>query len=82
MIEKIKVGSSCMEFEWDERKARRNATKHGVAFSEAMTVFGDPLSMTGDDPNHSEREARFLTMGRSIDGRLLVVAHSDRGETI
>jgi uncharacterized DUF497 family protein len=45
-------------------------------------VFGDPLSVTGFDPRHADDEDRFLTMGRSIGGRLLVVSHTDRGDVV
>ena len=71
-----------MEFEWDDGKAETNETKHGVTFAEAMTVFADTLSATGYDPGHSDEEDRFLTMGMSIDGRVLVVSHTDRGDVI
>lgn len=67
-----------MEFEWDLEKAAANAKKHGVDFSEAMTVFGDPLELTIADPDHSEGEQRFLSIGASSAGRLLVVAYTDR----
>ena len=68
-----------MEFEWDERKARANAKKHGVSFHDAATVFGDPLAITFPDPDHSENEERFVTFGMSQSQRLLVVAHTNRG---
>lgn len=71
-----------MDYEWDDDKAEANERKHGVAFTEAMTVFADPLALTGYDPNHSDDEDRYLTMGQSDDGRLLVVSHTDRGENI
>ena len=71
-----------MDFEWDETKAEANEQKHGVTFVEAMTVFADPLSVTGYDPRHADDEDRFLTMGTSVEGRLLVVSHMDRGDTI
>jgi len=71
-----------MEFEWDAAKAALNIEKHGVGFEEAMTVFGDPLEMTIPDPDHSEEEARFVGMGLSVQGRLLVVAYTERGERI
>lgn len=67
-----------MEFEWDPGKAAANAKNHGVEFSEAMTVFGDPLELTIADPDHSEGEQRFLSMGSSTAGRLLVVAFTER----
>ena len=69
-----------IRFEWDPKKAISNLKKHGVGFGEAATVFSDTLSITISDPDHSFLEERFLTIGRSIAGRLLVVAHSDRGE--
>ena len=71
-----------MEFEWDDTKAEANERKHGVTFSEALTVFADPLSLTGYDPGHSGDEDRFITMGTSADGRLLVVSHTDRDDKV
>ena len=71
-----------LAFEWDGRKAGLNHKKHGVSFEEAATVFGDPLSLTIDDPHHSSAEERSVTIGESTQGRLLVVAHADRGDTI
>jgi uncharacterized DUF497 family protein len=52
-------------FEWDPEKARANLSKHGVSFVEAVTVFGDPLSMNMPDPDHSEGEERFILLGMS-----------------
>jgi len=71
-----------MDFEWDDVKAESNERKHGVAFTEAMTVFADWLSVTGFDPRHADEEDPFLTMGTSIDGRLLVVSHTDRFDVV
>ena len=68
--------------EWDPTKARTNRRKHGVTFEEAATVFRDLLSSTIPDPVHSEDEERFIIIGRSIQQRLLVVVHTDRGDTI
>ncbi|RPJ54831.1 MAG: BrnT family toxin [Acidobacteria bacterium] len=67
-----------MDFEWDPEKADANERKHKVAFSEASTVFGDPLAVTFSDPDHSLDEYRFLTFGVSRTGRLLVVSHAER----
>jgi uncharacterized DUF497 family protein len=69
-------------FEWDPKKARKNINTHGVSFDEASTAFRDPLSQTINDPLHSEGENRFVLLGRSIQGRLLVIIHADRGERI
>ena len=71
-----------MRFAWDTRKAASNARKHGVTFAEASTAFGDPLSVTITDPDQPADEARFVLVGLSARGRLLVVAHSERGDTI
>jgi uncharacterized DUF497 family protein len=71
-----------LQFEWDSAKAVENLTKHGVSFQEAATVFRDPLSATGADPDHSIGEERFITFGVSTSGRLLVVAHTEDGDTI
>ena len=67
-----------MEFEWDPEKAAANVKKHGVEFAEAMTIFGDALELTIRDPDHSEDERRFLSIGLSAGGRLLVVAYTER----
>ena len=71
-----------MQFEWDSRKAAANLRKHKVSFNEAATVFGDFLSITVSDPAHSAGEHRYITVGRSNLGRLLMVAHAERGERI
>ena len=67
-----------MRFEWDPKKAAANPKKHRVTFQEAATVFGDPLAITFDDPDHSEDEERHLTFGLSLQGRLIVVSHTER----
>ena len=67
---------------WDRRKASYNEHKHGVSFSGATSAFGDPLSVTISDPNHSIGEQRFVLMGRSELGRLLAVMHTERAEMI
>jgi hypothetical protein len=69
-------------FKWDARKAASNLKKHGTDFREAATIFADPLSTTFPDVDHSENEHRFLTIGQSIRGRILVVAHTEEGNTI
>jgi len=71
-----------MEFEWNSKKADDNQRKHGVTFHEAATVFGDPLAITFEDPDHSLAEERQITFGRSSSGRLMVVSHADRGERL
>jgi uncharacterized DUF497 family protein len=67
-----------MRFEWGADKAAANLKKHKVSFDEAVTVFYDPLAATFDDPDHSHGERRFLTIGYSSQGRLLVVCHAER----
>ncbi|MBF0293410.1 MAG: BrnT family toxin [Nitrospinae bacterium] len=70
-----------MNFEWDREKEKKNFQKHSVSFDEAMAVFYDPLSATFNDPDHSVDEQRFITIGYSTHGRLLVVSHTQRGKT-
>jgi len=69
-------------FSWDARKAAINLRKHGVTFEEATTVFVDPEARIYDDPDHSEYEARFLLVGHSLVGRMLLVVHAERGDMI
>jgi uncharacterized DUF497 family protein len=71
-----------MRTEWDPKKARSNTRKHGVSFEEAVTALSDPMAATGADPDHSIGESRYVTFGVSQRGRLLVVSHTERGETI
>ncbi|HAO12482.1 MAG TPA: hypothetical protein DCQ51_15245, partial [Planktothrix sp. UBA8407] len=71
-----------MEFEWNPDKATGNLEKHGVSFQEAVTVFNDPLSVTFPDPNHSIGESRYIIIGISRFGQLLIVAHTDRLERV
>ena len=68
------------KLEWDEQKAEANRKKHGVMFEEAITVFGDPLSLNMADSDHSESEQRYIVMGLSDRYRLLVVCYSEIGE--
>ena len=71
-----------LTFEWDEAKAKANRRSHKVSFEEGITVFNDPLAITIDDPDHSEEEQRYLTIGSSDRGRVLVVSYTERGEHI
>lgn len=71
-----------MEFEWDPDKEAENIRKHGVSFHEAQSVFGDPLSLTILDPEHSEDESRFLILGLSGVERLVVACHTERSGSV
>jgi len=71
-----------VEFEWDPKKAAKNLREHRVSFNEAATVFGDLLGTTAPDPDHSLAEDRYITVGMSNRRRLVMVAHTERGERI
>lgn len=71
-----------MEFEWDPKKAAKNLRKERVSFNEAATVFGDPLSTTVPDPDHSMAENRYIIIGISNRRRVVMVAYTERGERI
>ena len=71
-----------MNFRWDPKKAATNERRHGVTFREAATVLRDPLSTTFPDLGHSQDEQRYLTIGLSADGQLLVVSHTESDEEI
>ncbi|MCC5631616.1 BrnT family toxin [Nostoc sphaeroides] len=71
-----------MKFEWDENKAARNLLKHQVSFEEAKTVFDDPLYVDFYDPDHSDDEERYLIIGESNRGRLLIMSYTERGNSI
>ena len=69
-------------FEWDEKKARANKKKHGVSFEIAATIFGDPNAITVYDDSSSQKEDRYVTIGLSSVGPLIVVCHTDRSNRI
>jgi uncharacterized DUF497 family protein len=66
-------------FEWDPEKAAGNLRAHGVSFEEATEAFGDSLSLNMPDPKHSTAEERYVVLGLSSSGRLLVVSYGERG---
>ena len=68
-------------WEWDDEKAAINLEKHGVSFEEAATVFDDPLYVDFYDPDHSTEEHRYLIVGMSTKGRLLIVSYTERHES-
>ncbi len=65
-----------MRITWHEPKNRLNVREHGISFEEAQTIFLDPLASTVDDPDHSWYERRYLTIGHTSAGRLVVVSHT------
>ncbi len=71
-----------MAFEWDTDKAAANLLKHGVSFDEARTTFDDPLYVDFYDPDHSIDEHRYVIIGGSQQGRLLLVSYTERGEIV
>ena len=71
-----------LTFEWDPRKERSNLAKHGVGFEQTSTIFGDRSSLTIPDPEHSQTEERYITIGRTFTDKLLVVVHTERGNNI
>jgi uncharacterized DUF497 family protein len=71
-----------VEFAWDPDKERANRERHGVDFTEAATVFGDPLELSISDPDHSIGEFRFLSIGPSARNRILVVSYTEREDRI
>ena len=71
-----------LNFEWDEEKSEANIRKHDISFEEAKTVFNDPLAMTISDPEHSSQEDRYIDMGMSSRGRVIVVWYTERGPNI
>jgi uncharacterized DUF497 family protein len=71
-----------LSFEWDEEKASANLRKHGISFDEAAMVLADPFSLTIPDPGHSLDEQRYIDIGASEKGRVLVMVYTERGTRI
>lgn len=71
-----------MDYEWGGEKAKRNLDKHGVSFEEASSVFVDPLYIDFYDPDHSTDEPRYLIIGTSEAGRLLIVSYTERADVV
>jgi len=70
------VDQTRFDLEWDPAKAKQNLTKHGVSFGQAATVLLDPLVVNLYDDEHSQDEERWVTLGRSVQGTILVVVHT------
>lgn len=79
---RVKRGNATSDVEWDESKNRLNQRRHNVSFEEAATVFIDPLELAIDDPAHAISEHRFISIGQSLRGRLLVVSYAERASRI
>jgi uncharacterized protein len=71
-----------LTFEWDDAKNQANLLKHGITFEQATEIFLDPLSLTIQDPEHSDVEDRFITIGMTKTGLVAVASHTDREDTI
>jgi hypothetical protein len=71
-----------MDFEWDKDKATANLKKHKISFDEAKTIFDDQFSITINDPAHSFEERRYVDIGISSKGNILVVSYTERGTRI
>ena len=71
-----------VDYDWDEAKAASNLEKHEISFEEAATVFDDPLYIDFYDPDHSVEEHRYLIIGQSTAGRLLIVSYTERDEIV
>ena len=72
----------CTQFEWDQQKAKSNLSKHRVSFEEAQTVFEDPLYIDFYDPDHSIEENRYIIIGESLKGKILLVSYTEREDKI
>ena len=86
LIESLRAKSGAIlhfvDYDWDDEKAESNLEKHGVSFEEAATVFDDPLYVDFYDPDHSFDEHRYLIMGQSTAGRLLIVSYTERNDIV
>lgn len=71
-----------LNFAWDRPKASANLRKHGLSFEEVAAVFADECALTIPDPDHSLVEARFILLGTSYRAKMLVVVHTERGDSI
>ena len=67
-----------LRFEWDEAKNSANLRKHGVSFEEAKSAFADEFGRIIADPDHSDKEDRFILMGVGFRLRVLIVCHCYR----
>ena len=74
--------TALVDLEWDEAKAAANFEKHGVSFADAAAVFGDPFYVDFYDPDHSFDERRYLIIGASKEGRILMVSYTERNDVV
>ena len=78
----LSIDPMALRFEWDPEQARSNLRKHGLSFEDATTAFEDDRSLTLPDPSHSVGEERFILLGRTSAGRIVLVASTERGGDI
>ena len=71
-----------LNIEWHTEKALTNIKRHNVTFEEDSTAFSDTLSLSIDDPLHSDDEKRYILIGKSYKNRILIVIHTERGDNI
>ena len=71
-----------LNFEWNDKKAKSNLIKHKISFEEASTAFGDDLSITIEDPLHSDNENRLILIGKSSNNKTLIVVHIEQTDSI
>jgi uncharacterized protein len=74
--------TNCVGFEWNDHKEAQNLRNHGIDFRESVECFDDPLALVRADPEHSRDEHRFIIIGRSKKGRILLTVFTDRGAEI
>ena len=65
-------------FEWDPIKAKENIHNHNISFQRAGTIFRDTHAISIFDDKHSQKEERWITIGRDNSEILLVVSHTFR----
>ena len=65
-----------LKFTWNKNKNALNQKKHKVSFEEAKTVFYDDNARLIHDPDHSDKEDRYILLGLSAKLRLIIVVHS------
>lgn len=69
-----------MRYQWDRNKASGNLNKHGIDFSDAVSVFSDELAITIFEDRFDEEG--FITIGIDLFNRILVVVYTIRDDEI
>ena len=78
----VAVKGNLVGFQWDDYNLDKSYAKHGITHQEAEEVFLDDKLIELDDIKHSQVESRLNAIGKTHQGKLLLVVYTQRESLI